>query len=134
MVCAVSGAVIGAIIALLHRFVDLLHGITFNLPSGASLSTGIDVDLVRILFVPLIGGLLLGGGALAARRLGARDVVDPIEANALHGGRMSLAASMRLVGATVVSNGAGAAVASHLRFTHVNFGESPEEGSCPLPA
>lgn len=119
MVCAISGAVIGAIIALLHRFVDLLHSIMFDLPSGGSLSTGIDVDLVRILFVPVIGGLLLGGGALAVRRFGARDVVDPIEANALHGGRMSLAASMRLVGATVVSNGAGAAVGMEAGYSQL---------------
>lgn len=108
--CGISGAAIGVLTAALHRSIDFLHRMTFDLPSGASLSTGVDVDLVRILFVPVIGGLLLGAGALAARRLGAQDVVDPIEANALHGGRMSLAASMRLVGATVVSNGSGAAV------------------------
>jgi len=117
--CGMGGAVIGVVIALLHRFVDFLHRVTFALPAGASLSTGVNVDLARILFVPLIGGLLLGAGALAARWFGARDVVDPIEANALHGGRMSLAASMRLVGATVVSNGAGAAVGMEAGYSQL---------------
>jgi CIC family chloride channel protein len=117
--CGTSGAVIGVLIALLHRFVDFLHRLTFALPAGASLSTGVDVDLVRILFVPLIGGLLLGGGARAARWFGAKDVIDPIEANALHGGRMSLAASMRLVGATIVSNGAGAAVGMEAGYSQL---------------
>ncbi|HVW73799.1 MAG TPA: chloride channel protein [Rhizomicrobium sp.] len=120
--CGISGAVIGALIALLHRFVDQLHRIMFNLPAGYMLSTGIGVDLARVLFVPLIGGLLLGVGALATRWFGARDVIDPIEANALHGGRMSLAGSMRLVGATVVSNGAGAAVGMEAGYSQ--FGAS----------
>ncbi|HSS14827.1 MAG TPA: chloride channel protein, partial [Rhizomicrobium sp.] len=70
--CGISGAVIGAMIALLHRFVDQLHRIMFNLPAGYTLSTGIGLDLARVLFVPLIGGLLLGAGALATRWFGER--------------------------------------------------------------
>jgi CIC family chloride channel protein len=119
LACGIGGAVIGVVIAVLHRFVDALHRITFALPAGASLSTGVNVGLARILFVPLIGGFLLGAGALAIRRLGAQDVIDPIEANALHGGRMSLAASMRLVGATIVSNGAGAAVGMEAGYSQL---------------
>ena len=33
--CGTSGAVIGVLIALLHRFVDFLHRLTFALPAGA---------------------------------------------------------------------------------------------------
>ena len=42
----------------------------------------------RLLVVPLLGGLLLGLAALAMRARRFSDIVDPIEANALHGGRM----------------------------------------------
>ena len=110
LACGVGGAVIGVTIAGLHKGVDFLHRLNFNLPAGYSLSTGIHVDLLRILLVPVAGGLALGLGALVARRFGAREVVDPIEANALHGGRMSLPTSLRLVLATLVSNACGAAV------------------------
>jgi CIC family chloride channel protein len=122
MVCGVGGALVGVITAGLHRGVDFLRQVNFNLPPGSSLSTGIGVDLLRILFVPVLGGLMLGVGALLARKLGVREVVDPIEANALHGGRMSLPASLRLTMATLVSNASGAAVGMEAGYSQLGAG------------
>jgi len=119
LACGFAGSVIGAIVAGLRRGVDLLHRISFNLPDGYSLSTGLGVDPQRVLFVPLLGGLALGIGALIVRRFNALDVIDPIEANALHGGRMSLFASLRLVVATIVSNAAGAAVGMEAGYSQL---------------
>lgn len=108
--CAATGAIVGALIAGLRRGIELLHRASFHLPTGAYLSTGIGVDPLRIALVPLIGGLALGIGALVVSRYRSSDIVDPIEANALHGGRMSFVDSVRLVVATIVSNASGASV------------------------
>jgi CIC family chloride channel protein len=122
LTCGVAGSIIGALVAGLRRAVDALHRISFNLPVGHALSTGLGVDPGRILFVPLLGGLALGLGALVVQRFKAVDVVDPIEANALHGGHMSFSASLRLVLATLVSNASGAAVGMEAGYSQ--FGSS----------
>jgi CIC family chloride channel protein len=71
------------------------------------------------LFIPVLGGLALGIGALIIRRFNALEVIDPIEANALHGGHMSLFASLRLVLATLVSNASGAAVGMEAGYSQL---------------
>src|SRR5690348_3734223 len=62
--CAAAGSVVGALVSGLHRGIEMLHTLAFDLPPGAALSTGIGVSVPRILFVPLIGGLLIGLAAL----------------------------------------------------------------------
>jgi chloride channel protein, CIC family len=119
LVCALLGSLIGALIAGLHWFVDWLHHVAFNIGSDGTLSMGIGVDPQRILFVPALGGLVLGLGALVMRRYRPNDVVDPIEANALHGGRMSLKDSMRLLVATVWSNGSGVSVGMEAGYSQL---------------
>jgi CIC family chloride channel protein len=119
LACGGGGAAVGVAVTGLHKGVEFLQRVSFNLPLGHGLSTGVDVDLLRILFVPLLGGLTLGLSALIIRHFGAREVVDPIEANALHGGRMSLPASLRLVVATLVSNASGAAVGMEAGYSQL---------------
>src|SRR5258708_13889691 len=46
---------------------------------------------------------LFRSSALIMRYFGAREIVDPVEANALHGGRMSGRDSTRLVVDTLIS-------------------------------
>src|SRR5258708_30582348 len=99
-VCAVTGSPVGALVAGLHWLVDFLHQVGFAVSGDHSLSTGIGVDPMRVMIVPAAGGLVLGLGALIMRRFRSNDVVDPIEANALHGGRMSMFGSLRFLGAT----------------------------------
>ena len=122
VLCAATGAIIGALVAGLRRLIELLHRASFRLPPHAYLSTGIGVDTTRILFVPLLGGLALGIAALVMRRYRASDIVDPIEANALHGGRMSMIDSLRLVVSTIVSNAVGASVGMEAGYSQ--FGAS----------
>lgn len=109
-ICGLFGALVGALVAGLRRGVYFIHTIGFNLPPGYSLSTGIGVDPMRILFVPVAGGLILGISAIIVRRFRKSEIVDPIEANALHGGQMSMFDSLRLVIATIVSNASGASI------------------------
>lgn len=117
--CAILGSAIGAFVAMLRRTVDWLHTIGFRLPSGAFLSAGVDVNPLSIIFLPVTGGLVLGIAALAMRHFGSGEIVDPIEANALHGGRMSLFDSCRLLTATVFSNAVGGAVGMEAGYSQI---------------
>lgn len=118
-VCAVVGGIIGVFVAGLRWVVDTLHYLSFNMSGEHRLSTGIDIDPLRILIVPLAGGLLIGVSALVMRRFRPKEIVDPIEANALHGGIMSMKDSLRLVVATVTSNAAGAAVGMEAGYSQL---------------
>src|SRR5260370_27454341 len=119
LVCASFGALVGVLVAGLHVLVDRIHHFAFNVSGDLTLSAGIGVDPNRILVVPALGGLLLGVGALVMRRYRPNDVVDPIEANALHGGRMSMKDSLRLLVATVWSNASGVAVGMEAGYTQL---------------
>jgi CIC family chloride channel protein len=118
-VCGIVGAAIGALVAGLRWLVDFLHLVGFNLSEGRTLSTGIGVDPLRILIVPLVGGLVIGISAIIMRKLRTKDIVDPIEANALHGGIMSVFDSIRLLVATITSNAAGASVGMEAGYTQM---------------
>ena len=110
LACGAIGILVGILVEAVHVLVTWLHKIDFLLPGDVRLSEGTDIDTLRILIVPALGGLLLGGSAWLLRRRLDTNIVDPIEANALHGGRMSLRASLRLLLATIVSNAAGASL------------------------
>ena len=75
-----------------------------------------------MLLVPVAGGLLLGAVMSASGRFRSRQVVDPIEANALYGGRMSLLDSLGVGLETMISNGAGASVGLEAGYTQVGAG------------
>src|SRR5207342_3769025 len=65
------------------------------------------------------GGLVVGLLGLAVARWWPRRAVDPIEANALYGGRMSLNDSLIVVGQTMLSNGFGASVGLEAGYTQI---------------
>jgi CIC family chloride channel protein len=119
LVCAATGALIGAMVAGLHHLVDLCHVLLFNISGGHSLSTGLGIDMERLLIVPVAGGLLLGFSAIVMRYFGSREIVDPVEANALHGGRMSMRDSLRLVVDTFISNVSGVAVGMEAGYSQL---------------
>jgi CIC family chloride channel protein len=121
-VCAAMGAMIGASVAGLRWLIEFLHSISFNLETGRTLSAGFGVDPQRILIVPVLGGLLIGVSALIMRRIRTKDIVDPIEANALHGGIMSMKDSLRLLVATITSNAVGASVGMEAGYSQLGAG------------
>jgi CIC family chloride channel protein len=119
--CALFGVLIGAVVALLREFVVWLHVFDFGIEAHHYLSEGIGIQTSRILFVPLLGGLIIGALALLMkRRFG--DIVDPIEANALHGGRMSLRDSLWVTFMTVLSNASGASLGMEAGYSQLGAG------------
>lgn len=106
----------------MRDLVALVRQLTLGLPEEATISGGDQVAWWHLAIVPTLGGLAVGLLVLLGRRLRARDIVDPIEANAIHGGRMSLYDSARLVFATVLSNGVGASVGMEAAYTQWGAG------------
>jgi len=87
-----AGALAGLVIAAMGAVV-LMHVIFFGLDPGERLSAQVSLNPLYAFFTPCIGGLLFGlVTAYVTRRRGTE--VDPIEANALHGGRMSMRGSL----------------------------------------
>ncbi len=98
---------------------QLVHEALFNIGPDQRLSAMTYVDPIRTLAVPTLGGLLLGVVTLGLSRLRPRRTVDPIEANALFGGRMSMSGSLIVVLQTIMSNGFGASIGLEAGYTQI---------------
>jgi CIC family chloride channel protein len=120
--CAPLGAIVGLLVVALHEGVTWLHVHDFGLADGAYLSSGRGIDPYRLLAVPALGGLILGLLAVFSRKMRSHNIVDPVEANALFGGRMSFADSLRLAASTLISNAAGASVGMEAAYTQLGAG------------
>ncbi len=116
---ALAGVAAGATVAVLHETAKALHTLIYALPEGVNLSDAAHVDWRRIAFLPPAIGLLTGVGMAVMRRLWPQETIDPIEANALFGGKMPFGASVRLVIATLGSNAAGAAVGMEAAYSQI---------------
>ncbi len=89
----------------------------FALPHTVRLSEVPAISSAALLALPL-GGVVLAlfSWATRARR---RRMIDAVEANALHGGRMSMADSLIISVQTVVSNGFGASVGLEAAYAQI---------------
>ena len=122
LLAAMAGAVAGLVVAAMGSAVDLLHSLFFDLPLGQHLSALARLDPVTAVVVPTLGGVALAiAYHFLARWRPAREV-DPIEANALHGGRMSLLGSLIVALETVWSSGVGASVGMEAGYTQLSSG------------
>jgi CIC family chloride channel protein len=119
---AAIGAVAGLIVAAMGGVVTLMHTFLFALPRGQRLSAVSSLDLGYAIGVPVVGGLIFGLALLALARWRPAREVDPIEANALYGGRMSLVGSIIVAAQTVWSSGVGASVGLEAGYTQLASG------------
>ena len=113
------GVAAGLAVVAMHLTSEWMHATLFGLERGQQLSAMPQVNPSRALLVPTLGGLALGLIGLALARWWPRRAVDPIEANALHGGTMSLNDSLVVVGQTVLSNGVGASVGLEAGYAQI---------------
>jgi len=122
VLAALVGTIGGLVVSGMAAAVELLHVVLFNLEMGARLSSQLKIDPLRALLVPSLGGLLLGITFLWLARWRPEREVDPIEANALHGGRMSFRGSVIVASQTVWSSGVGASVGLEAGYTQLSSG------------
>ena len=119
VLAAAVGLGAGLIVVGMAETAQLMHRVLFRLASGEYLSSAARIDPMLALTVPAVGGLVLGVAGWALNRHQPRRTVDPIEANALYGGRMSLGDSAIVVGQTVLSNGVGASVGLEAGYAQI---------------
>jgi CIC family chloride channel protein len=127
-VAAAMGAAVALGVALLKELVSVFHHFLFGVPLETHISGAATIEGWRILLVPSVGGLGYGLVAYALWRWRPNDIVDAIEANALHGGRMSLSDSLRLCALTVISGGVGASVGLEAAYTQLGSGTASRIG------
>lgn len=121
VLAALVGAIAGLSVAAMGDLVSFMHQIFFGLDPGERLSGRATLDPLRAVLVPSLGGLLFGVvTSYVTRRRGTE--VDPIEANALHGGHMSMRGSLIVAAQTVWSSGIGASVGLEAGYTQLASG------------
>jgi chloride channel protein, CIC family len=122
VLAALVGVIGGLVVAAMSAAVEGMHVLLFNIEIGERLSSQYAIDPWRALLVPSLGGLLLGVAFLVLQRFRPAREIDPIEANALHGGRMSFRGSMIVALQTVWSSGVGASVGLEAGYTQLASG------------
>ena len=122
LVACVVGAISGAFVSLMSFTVQQMHWFLFGLPKGARLSSMFALFDPQYALVPAAGGVVMGLSVAYLRYRNYRGLVDPIEANALHGGRMSMVDTLIVVFQTMVSSGCGASVGLESGYTQMGSG------------
>ena len=115
----VVGVAAGTLTVGLSRSAAMLHELLFG---HAALSAIDTLDSPWLALIPAAGGLALGVSSAFITRWRRRRPVDPIEANALHGGHMSVVDSLLIGAQTLLSNGFGASVGLEAGYTQLGSG------------
>ncbi len=119
VLAALIGVAAGVSVWLISVVAQLLHEILFNIGHDQRLSAMDRLNPILTVAVPVLGGIVLGLVTLGIARLYTRRTVDPIEANALFGGRMSFTGSLVVVLQTIISNGVGASIGLEAAYTQI---------------
>ena len=118
----VVGVVAGAVVTLMSDIAQIAHVLIFGIPIDVRLSANAYFSPIILFIAPALGGLSLGIMEWWRRRLKISNAVDPIEANALRGGRLSARDSVVVSGQTLISNGCGASVGLEAGYTQIGSG------------
>ncbi|MDQ1118228.1 chloride channel protein [Pseudoxanthomonas winnipegensis] len=123
---ALVGLIAAALTVLQSGMAHRLQAWLYGLAPDQRLSMLDHVSLSQLLVLPL-GGLLVGLVTLIARRR-KRALIDSVEANALHGGRMSMRDNLIVAAQTLLSNGFGASVGLEATYTQMGSGAGSQLG------
>jgi chloride channel protein, CIC family len=118
----VIGVLTSVIVTLMSEMAQIAHVLIYGIPIDVRLSANAFVKPWVALTAPAIGGLALGIMEWYRRRWKISRAVDPIEANALRGGLLSLRDSMVVSSQTLISNGCGASVGLEAGYTQIGCG------------
>lgn len=120
------GGAAGLLSVIQGSLARLLQRLLFHLPPDGGLSGAERLGLISLLMLP-VGGLALAvfGYVTRVRR---RRLVDAVEANALHGGRMSMSDSLVISGQTLLSNGFGASVGLEAAYAQMGGAVASKAG------
>jgi CIC family chloride channel protein len=116
---AAIGVGVGVFVWAMTAATQWIHEILFDIGRHQRLSAMPTLDAWRTVLMPCVGGLVLGGVSFGLARVFRRRTADPIEANALFGGRMSFNGSLIVVLQTVISNGVGASVGLEAAYSQI---------------
>jgi CIC family chloride channel protein len=122
VLAAMIGTIGGLVVLAMSVAVAALHALLFNISITERLSSQPSIETLRAVLVPSLGGLLLGVALLLLLRWRPAREIDPIEANALHGGRMSFRGSVIVALQTIWSSGVGASVGLEAGYTQLASG------------
>jgi CIC family chloride channel protein len=115
----VIGAVSGLLVAAMSQATQNMHVALFGIPIDERLSAQEGLVWWRAVLITTMGGGVL---ALLAWWAGNRfrgRLADAIEANALHGGRLSVGGSIYITAQTLISNGFGMSVGLEAAYTQI---------------
>ena len=119
---ALTGAAVGLLAWGMGAAARGLHWMLYGIEPQFRLSAASFVPSWRLLLVPTLGGLALYGLNRILKRWRPAPPVDPIEANALHGGRLSLTDAAVVGAQTILSNGVGASVGLEAGYAQAGGG------------
>jgi len=122
LLAAVVGGGAGVLVMLMSRTVQWTHEMLFGIDLNERLSGAARLDPVAVVFWPMLGGLVVGISLWLTRKAKRPPAVDPIEANALHGGRMGVGDTLLVMGQVLVSNGFGGSVGLEAGYTQAGSG------------
>ena len=122
VLAASVGAVTGVVVHFMTAAAQFAHVLLFGVDMDQHLSATTHVAPLKALLVPPLGGLAFGLFSLGLARIWPGQAVDPIEANALYGGRMSLQDSVKVMLQTIFSNGVGASIGLEAGYTQMGAG------------
>jgi CIC family chloride channel protein len=119
VLAAFVGIAAGLFVTAMAVGAQLMHEQLFGLAPGERLSAQVTVDWHRCAAALGGGGLVMGGLIYLFTRVWPRRPIDPIEANALYGGNMSVSDSMIVVMQTILSSGVGASVGLEAGYAQI---------------
>ena len=98
----VIGVATGAIVTVMSLIAQVAHVLIYGIPIDVRLSANAWVNPIIALIAPACGGLILWVMEWLRRRWKIAAAVDPVEANALRGGRLSMRDSIVSTNAAVL--------------------------------
>ena len=116
---AIVGLFSGLAVVGMQELIHLLGLWIFG--SEDPVSGAAELDPMRAFAGPVAGGMLVGLSYLIGRRW-FRRVADPIEANAVGGGKIGIPGSLYITAQTVLSSGFGGSVGMEAAYTQVASG------------